>query len=393
MSLPSTHLYKSRIDEDAIKKAFIPFLKSFYKNRYEFKPGSFESDVDQVSGKGLVADGILQFTKSDGSVFTATFEATSLEKAGEVKYSLNSVYFLWDCLAFCTLTTALVYGWLYVTRLEWVASLHLTGNLGLLLGIATFGFFTWYYLLRNWKKYRYIYAIEQFKRYFANEQWIALGEDVFPATNDPYLEELKKQCVYNGFGLALVSLDGGVRSLSSPSRLGIYGRDRKMVEWFTQNQIYKSMAQNVAAANKMRPEMPSEFKVLTNRIWRPVNEYAWKPIKGFIWKFMKDPISDGNETYERYMRGRSVQQWILAFGFLIIMLLGYRVLQYSPVNYIDPESLFDRERGPNPEDQPGYIIDGEPEPYGPGGIPKQYPNNSPAEEDDDIPVIIISEDE
>ena len=56
-------------------------------------------------------------------------------------------------------------------------------------------------MAKGFPRYRYIYAVEQFKKYHADEQWVAIGEDVFENPNDKYLKELKKQCVYNGFGL------------------------------------------------------------------------------------------------------------------------------------------------------------------------------------------------
>jgi hypothetical protein len=393
VQLPSIPTHNSTLTEDAIKKAFIPYLKAFYKNRYAFQPDSLQSSTDNVAGKGLVADGMLRFSKSNGEPFVCTFEATSLDKSGEVKYRLNTVYFIWDCLAFSTLSTAVVYAWMYYARLAWLASLHITGNIGMILGLATFGFFTWYYLLKSWRKYRYIYAIEQFKRYFADEQWIALGDDVFPAPHDPYLQELKHQCIYNGFGLALVSANGTIRALASPSRLGIYGKDRKMVHFITRNEWYKSVAQNMAAANKMRPDLPSPLRTTWNKISRPVKHYGLIPLKKFFWKFMKEPLDSSSSAYERYMQGRSVQQWVFGLGITATLLLGYQVLQYQTENYIDESTLF-RERGPNPEDQPGYIIDGDPLPYSGEGIPKQYPSNTQQQpEDEEIQIINLSGDE
>ena len=50
-------------------------------------------------------------------------------------------------------------------------------------------------------RYRSIFAIEQFKQYYADEQWVAIGKDTFSEEEDHFFQELKKQCVYNGFGL------------------------------------------------------------------------------------------------------------------------------------------------------------------------------------------------
>ena len=385
-----------QLSEDAIKKAFIPHLKAFYRQRYVVKPGSESSSLDNVSDKGLVADGILHFQRGDGSSFVCAYEASSLDKVGEVKYSLNAVYFIWDCLAFAVLSTAVVYGWVYVTRLPWLAGMKFVGNLGLLLGVATIFFFVWYYGLQGWRKYRYIYAIEQFKRYYANEQWIALGEDVFPSPTDPYLLELKQQCIYNGFGLAIVYTNGAVRNIVTPSRLGIFGKDRKMVDWLTRNDWYQAMAQNMAFAARNKPEMPDQLQILWNKIWRPLRFQVLQPILDFVRNFLKEPLNNSNTTYERYMQGRSVQQWIFGFGILALSLIGFYVSQYSTESYIDPKTLLEQKNGPNPEDQPGYIMDDEPVPFHPGGIPKQYPAHNKStkkEAPEEIQVINLSGEE
>ena len=162
------------LSEQYIKEAFVPFLKDFYKYRYEFRPDTLESSFDNVSEGGLVADGRVQFRQADGAYFLCTFEATSRTKAAEVKYGLNVLYFIWDCIAFGSFCAALSYLWLYSLRFQWLVGLRWNGNLGLVLGLGMIGFFIWYYTLRSWKKYRYIYAIEQFKMYEADEQWVVL---------------------------------------------------------------------------------------------------------------------------------------------------------------------------------------------------------------------------
>jgi hypothetical protein len=383
------------LSEDAIKKAFIPYLKSFYKYRYEFQPETLETALDNVSESGLVADGMLRFRKTDGAYFTCTYEATSLEKSGEVKYVLNVVYFLWDCLAFGMLLAAVVYAWFYAVRLPWLAGLQAPGNIGLLLGMSGMGFLAWYFTMQKWRKYRYIYAIEQFKHYFADEQWIAIGADVFIAPHDPYMEELKRQCVYNGFGLAVVNWDGAVRTLSTPSRLGIFGKDRRMVHWVTRSDWYQIMSKNVAVAAKTRPPIPEQYKILWNKLWRPIQYNLLQPARNLIWNALRQPLQTSAGGFDRYMKGHDVQKWIFGIGLTLILLLGYRVLNFTEENYVDPEALIRQTQQPNPEDEPGYIIDEEPVPYQ-GGVPKQYPSQKQPkkeEPEEDIQIINLSGDE
>jgi hypothetical protein len=354
-----------------------------------------ETALDNVSESGLVADGMLRFKKTDGAYFICTYEATSLEKSGEVKYVLNVAYFLWDCLAFGAMLSAMLYAWFYAARLPWLAGLQVAGNIGLLLGIGGMGFLGWYFTMQKWRKYRYIYAIEQFKRYFADEQWIALGADVFIAPHDPYMEELKQQCIYNGFGLAVVNWDGAVRTLSTPSRLGIFGKDRRMVHWVTRSDWYRIMSKNVAVAAKTRPPVPEQYKILWNKIWRPIQHNLLEPARKFLWAALRQPLQTGAGGFDRYMKGHSVQKWIFGFGLTLVLLLGYRVLNYTEDNYVDPATLIEQTQQPNPEEEPGYLIDDEPVPYK-GGVPKQYPSKKrpkAKKPQEDIQIINLSGDE
>ncbi len=379
------------LSEDDIKKAFLPFLKQFYRYRYEYRPESIHTELDNVSAGGLVADGMLTFRKEDGSPFVCTYEATSIDKAEEVKFSLNVLYFTWDCLAFGAITAAVAYAIAYVARFSWLVSLQWTGNVGFVLGMSLIGFFSWYFMLRNWRKYRYIYAIEQFKQYFADEQWIALGNDVFPAPTDPYLQELKSQCVYNGFGLALVPEQGEVRVLSTPSRLGIYGKDRRMVHWVTRLTWVQTMSQNVTTLARYRPTMPDELTQVWNKLWRPARYLLFDPVKKGLWAAFSRPLGRTNSTFDRYMHGHSVQKWVFTLALLAIIPLAYRVLT------IRDDSIDDVVKRPeqNPEDQYGYLYEGPRSSYrDPRGIPKQdpVPVSTPAS-DQQIQTINLSGDD
>ncbi len=355
------------LSEDDIKRIFPTFLKHFYLHRYDYRPGTEKTVLDNVSAEGLIADGWFSFQMPEGQVFTATFEATSASNAGEVKYSLNTVYFLWDCAAFGAVVALAAYALSYVAHFEWLVQLGWVGNLGYILGTAFVGFLAWFFSMRSWRKYRYIYAVEQFKRYYADEQWIALADDVFRSPVDPYLEELRRQCIYSGFGLALVSGDGTVRVLVAPSRLGLYGKDRKIVHWITQREWFKATAHNIQVMQR-RVVLPSPLKRTLNKMGRSMRYLVLDPLReGFL--RTSGLRQQAEETWKRYMSRQSIQKWIFSLALLFLSPLVYQVLTYREAKVEDVIDL----SGGNPEDQYGYLYEGEE--YDSRGIPKQYPDH------------------
>jgi hypothetical protein len=381
------------LSEDDIKRMFVPFLRDFYRARYEPLPNSEHTSLDNVGEGGIVADGIMSFRKKDGSPFVCTYEATSRDKAEEVKYSLNLRYFLWDCAAFGMVCSALLYLFTYATQLPWLVSLRGIGNVGLLLGTGMIGFFTWYFLCSKWRKYRYIYAIEQFRRYAADEQWIALGEDVFPAPTDPYLTELRNQSVYRGFGLAIVAANGGVRVLNAPSRLGVYGEGRKMIHWVTRAQWYQVMSEGLGQATCIWTHPPDAWTVVWNKISRPIHYLLIEPLKKNVWSLFSRPFGQTASAYHRFMTGHQTQKFVFTIALCIGSFLLYKVLNIKEETLADLKALKAWKAGKNPEDEYGIVVDGGAIPYNgeAPGVPKQYP--LPVEKEEAVPEINLSGDD
>lgn len=368
---PSTSL-----SEDEVKRRFMPFLRDFYKNRYEPVANSVSTDYDSVSIEGWVADGKITFRKPDGDAFICTFEATSRDKVAEVKFQLNFQYFLWDCTAFALVCAALTYAFFYEINFVPLVKMGWLGNIGLLLGTGMVAYFTWFFAMRGWRKYRYIFAIQQFKQYFADEQWVALAGDVFPGPTDPYLMELRNQCIYHGIGLAIVPLEGPVRKVIDPSRLGIFGKDRKMTQWVTRADWYQSFSQNVETMVARRPKVPDAFTALGNKMYRPLHYLVVDPFKRIVGSRVRKPIDQGATVYARFMSAQTVQKWVAALAFSMIALLFYRVSTFQEMRIGDLEGLELRTaNGQNPEDLYGPQIDQEIIPANgiPTGVPKQYP--------------------
>jgi hypothetical protein len=364
------------LDEDAVKRRFIPFLKDFYRHRYEPVPGSMEVRFDNISQEGLVADGILQFMKPDGQKFICAYEATSKAKTEEVTYTTNINYFLWDCAAFASVATAVIYLANYVTQLPWLIALSWTGNIGLITGIWMISFLGWYFTMRQWKKYRFIYAIAQFDRYEADDQWVALAEDVFPAPTNPYLIELKNQCIFRGYGLAVVPADGPVRVLVAPSRLDEFGKNRKVVEWFTEQQWY----QKVQTVTRYRST--GGISALGTKIMQPIQRLLANPLKKYTGNVFHKPLDYTTTAYTQWMSGRVIQKWIFLAGLVLVLPFMQKVLTYRATE-IDDLSPRRAILGKNPEDIPNdlYLSDVEPVPYRRDitGVTKQFPEKNTSE--------------
>ncbi len=220
------------LSEDTIKRVTLQFMKTYYK----FRPRTSETIVrfDKTTASGLLIDGHLTFPQPDGKLFTATFEATSNKTIGEVRYTLHQQRLTWDALMYGSVVTfaLLAVIWLAIGgaffALNWLLSTLI------FVALVVLTYVPMQFVLGKSSKYRYIYAIEQFKQYDADEQWIALGEDVFADPNDPHLEELRKQCVQHGFGLVVVNQQEQLHLDITPSRQSTFQKSRKVVNFIDQ---------------------------------------------------------------------------------------------------------------------------------------------------------------
>ena len=197
---------------------------------------------DVRSKTGIIADGHLSFPMEDGQSFVATFEATSYDTREEVRYRIQSRLLIWDSLAVGSILTAFMASYAYTFHRAMIKMAGLWMSLAALTLILLLAYLVYYFLFRGLHKYRYIYAIEQFKRYHANEQWIAIGEDVFLTSEDHFFRELKDQCVLNGFGLISVDRDHEPQLLITPSRQEVFGSKRRMTSFVEQNRFADSFA-------------------------------------------------------------------------------------------------------------------------------------------------------
>ena len=364
------------LNENDVKSAFLPFLREFYRFRYEYNPLTAKSSLNNVSRDGYIADGLLQFQKQDNSTFTCTFEASSKETKEEVTFTQNRTHFLWDCITSGLLLSAFLLSTLFIANPVWLAGLTLFAKIGLTAGLILIGFFTWYFLAENKKKYRSIYAIEQFKQYYADDQWIALAEDVFPSPLHPYLLELKDQCVYNGIGLAIVYSDQPVRLINAPSSLGPIHKNRKMVNWITDTELYQSLSSNAKAAAAYQTPLSTPIARLTT----VVNQYLLSP----LFKALSKNVNPSSSMLTQFSKSYRIQKVVALLLILIIGALYYHADSKKEVVYAEkPTQIYQPENinSNSPEHKDGFVLNETEKPItygktystGEKGLPKQEP--------------------
>ncbi|THH40551.1 hypothetical protein [Neolewinella litorea] len=224
--------------EQQIRGLAINFLRFHYKLRPRYG-GSGTHIVDKPHYyQGVLIDARLAYQRPDRTFFTATVEATSLDRREEILYRVN--YWRIGIHAFvlsCVLAAAFV--WLgggarvpernlyMLFGSPQVYAVLLLSFTALVLAVGA--------LLSRMKAYRYIYAVDQFKHFYADAQWVAYDSEIFAAdtwrTRRQY-RELERQCVKYGFGMLAVEADKVVRNVMSPSRVDQFGGDRiRLPRW------------------------------------------------------------------------------------------------------------------------------------------------------------------
>ncbi|MEY3369275.1 MAG: hypothetical protein RI973_2430, partial [Bacteroidota bacterium] len=162
---------------------------------------------------------------------------TSHSSREEVIYKPLVKVLFWDGLAVAGCLLALLAVLNFQFHFHELDNTRVLERLALtILAFAVF-FAAFYLLARNFRRYRYIYAVEQFKKYHADEQWIALAHDVFEGEENKYFRELKQQCVFNGFGLLLVDANLDTKIVITPSRHDIFQGRRRQVALLSHGKV------------------------------------------------------------------------------------------------------------------------------------------------------------
>ncbi|HFA49385.1 MAG TPA: hypothetical protein ENJ95_10250 [Bacteroidetes bacterium] len=303
--MKTTTVEQQALSENIIKKVALRFFRQYYKFRlrYEDQPVIAKYDLEGVGG--IIADGYYSFKKTDGRTFSATFEATSKASRDEVIYKPQMRILFWDGVAVASLATLVLVALNYFQKFQVLDERTVWVRLLLLLVSMVVSFFVFYLIAKNFRRYRYIYAVEQFKRYHADEQWIALAEDVFPNSSDKYFRELKEQCIYNGIGLLQVQHNLDTKILVTPSRQDIFLGKRKEVDFMP-----KKLAEQQMAENKF------------NAKWALLQ--SWMP--GFL---------KNDKSVLRFQRSYNSQIGIAMGCFLLIGFLFMKEMELSGYQFVD----------------------------------------------------------
>ena len=213
--------------EQQIRALAINFLRQHYRHRPRSGTSGTRVVYQPHYYRGVTIDARLAFQKPDLAWFMATVEATPVGRAHEVLYRRNwfkifshaalaGVVALTLGLALTQVQSLNVWQWME-GRTAWGALL-LTF---ILVSSAAAALLQWR------KSYRYIYAVEQFKRFHADAQWIAYDPLIFAGDRRRVAyEELKRQCVLGGFGLVEVLPGDRVRDIIEPSHLDQFAGSR-----------------------------------------------------------------------------------------------------------------------------------------------------------------------
>lgn len=241
------------LDERDITQITLRFLKSHYRQRQ--REGTTVLSSDMRGAGGIIADGFLSFPQVEGEDFRATVEATSRQSQHEVRYRLRKGLLRWDSAASSLVLMATCFVVLYFKHLLPMKQYPLAAWGALFLAVSVLVFMVFNLALRPLRRYRYIYAIEQFKQYYADEQWVAIAEDVFSNYHDDrYYLELRGQCIYNGFGLLVVRENKPPIMQVTPSRQDLFKNQRQLIPLLSQVELGKMIKE------EKYPEWLRQFK-------------------------------------------------------------------------------------------------------------------------------------
>jgi hypothetical protein len=342
------------LTEKDVQKVSLSALRSYY--RFRVKAGVPELISDVRGAGGIIADVQYSFPQEDGTRFLATLEATAADSKEEVYFRRRLGLLLVDSLAVGSFATALLYIVSHIRGWGLVIHYPIFGVLFILLGVTLVLSTLFFLVLMNNRRYRYIYAIEQFKQYHADEQWIAIGDDVFPDHLNHYFQELREQCVQYGFGLIQVDRMRKPSLIITPARRDVFQHSRRKVSLFSPKQLERMQKGGVFFREQLKKitaglPLPAQLQQL---------QKLPGAIKGKGMKKLPAPLNPSDPNYLfRFKRSYQNQMVILGFAGAIIMGVGWREFSQRPTRFVGQnqyakEVIAEAEaRGP----EPSFVMD------------------------------------
>ncbi len=288
------------LSEHTIKKSAMRFFKTHYK--YRDRIGETTAQIDMTTPEGIIIDGFYRFRSDRNQTFIASFEATSQHSIHEIKYKIRKEKLIWESFSFALLFFTIIFSILYLNKnIVFGREYLFVAILIVIISIASL-FFLFRLILPYFSAYRQIYALEQFKLYQANEQWVAIGEDVFYNVEDKYFLELKRQCVINGFGLMIISDDAEVRKVITPSHKPLHkNRQRRtFLDNFNINKNVENYTEMLISPEKWEKEGRFKFDY---RLHLTLILLCLTILTAFFWKeAQKTKVNSGNDNkYKRQL--------------------------------------------------------------------------------------------
>lgn len=302
------------INEARIVEIVFLFLRERYKY-YPLRSGNIEFNRN-LKGQGqLIVDGTITFPRNGEPDFLASIEATDYGKREELWFRFSWELAIWDAIAVSSGFLCAAFAWMHRSGSlsPFKGNPWLIGLTGLILLLLLS--YLIFLAMRSLKRYRYIYAIEQFKRYGANEQWVAFAWDVFPSGNAPVFLELREQCVLNGLGMLEILRDGKVKMHLSPAREGMPGRQKRPVVALFPGKAWPKELQSQLRGNAWRRNFGAFLQQLTGK--KEINDLL------------------------RFERPVTVQISVILTSFILTLVLMWREYGRRPV-IIEPEKRYER---------------------------------------------------
>lgn len=299
----------SALSENTIKQVALGYLKSYYRLRPRAAGAATLTGMDLRGENDIIVDGFLKFIRPDNTPFMATFEATSNATKDEVHYRPRMAYVYWDGVVFACLTMAVVGAILHWSGFHPVVVYQPWPALG---GIISAGFlltFLYRRLFALLPRYRYITAVEQFKQYQAEDQWIAIGYDVFSTREEKRRQELIRQCTRYGFGLLEIDARREPRLVLAPSR-----------------------AENFKARR-------GNIRLQTLQDWgQRMGKIAEPGLKRLRYWFLKGLGREPSRYFRWFPRTYYHQMALAGLGVLGIAFLYYQQYRLLPIRYVNEQA-------------------------------------------------------